>query len=171
MSKIGLLFGSFNPVHNGHLAIASFGLSEAKCREIWFVLQVSNSFKQQEQLAPLEDRMAMVRLGIGDNPQLKLVVSQSSSMVEGIEKLQLHYPQDQFVLLMGQDLVDSLPQWRDGPKLSAHYQIYGYRRQQGQHANISSELIRSKAAGNEALTELVPGAVADYISAKKLYRG
>ena len=171
MSKIGLLFGSFNPVHNGHLAIAKAGLSEAKCNQIWFVLQAHNPFKTQNRVAPLEDRIAMLRLALEGRGGFKMVVSRAPTMVAGLENLNQHYKDSEFVLLMGQDIVESLPSWRDHDKIINKYQVFSYNRLRNNQADVSSENVRAKIAKLEAVDKFVPVGVLSYIKNHHLYRG
>ena|SRR3990167_1174668 len=169
MNKVGLLFGSFNPPHNGHLDIAKAGLRDADCHEVWFILQAHNHFKKQNQAAPLEDRMLMLRFALANQPKFKLVASRAATMVEGLAKLSKFYRDYQFVLLMGQDLVESLPSWKDHKKIINKYQIYGYRRGRSNGQDISSDLIRQRVENYKGIGGLVPPAVARYIKENRLY--
>ncbi len=170
MSKIGLLFGSFNPVHNGHLTIAKAGIARAQCAEVWFVLQAHNPFKDQVALADLEDRLAMLRLALEGSLKFKVVVSSAPTMVAGLENLKQHYKDADFVLLMGQDLVESLPAWQDHAKIIKKYHIFGYQRSKNVHDDVSSELVRSEIAVGEPIDNLVPAGVLSYIKSRHLYQ-
>ncbi|MBW3538110.1 nicotinate (nicotinamide) nucleotide adenylyltransferase [Candidatus Parcubacteria bacterium] len=183
MGKIGLLFGSFNPVHNGHRAIAEAALAQAGCDEVWFIVQSDNRYKQQPNLLPIAHRLALTRLAVSPHARIK-VRPGASDMITTLRTLPKQTA-SRYVLLMGQDLAATLPQWPDGDKILEMGEIYYYPRRDNQapirlqyphlHAlrsdgiDISSAQIRQLLAQHQPITNLVPPPVADYIQAHQLY--
>ncbi|HSH31928.1 MAG TPA: nicotinate (nicotinamide) nucleotide adenylyltransferase [Candidatus Saccharimonadales bacterium] len=182
MTRIGLLFGSFNPVHKGHLAVARAALAQADCDEVWLFVQYHNKYKGQDDLLSIDHRLVMTRLATSSDNKIK-VLPGASDMITTLGILRKSH--SQFALLMGQDLVASLPQWPDGEKILQEYHIYYYPRRHNlspadlQHPhvhlleaagiNISSAEIRQCLAQGHSITNLVPPPVAAYIQAHRLY--
>ena len=114
--NIALLFGSFNPVHNGHLAMAHAALQSNKCDEVWFVVSPHNPLKDFTTLAPANDRANMVSLALMDEECMKLCtieldMPKPSYTIHTIQKLKEEYPSFNFHILCGTDVVNSLPAW------------------------------------------------------------
>jgi nicotinate-nucleotide adenylyltransferase len=115
---LGLLFGSFDPIHHGHLAIAEWALDEG-CDEVWLVVQSENAYKSGQAVASLEDRVTMAGLATADDPRLSVLVADAQMPREHIitRTLQaLTGPRRRLKLILGEDLATSLPDWPDyGP--------------------------------------------------------
>ena len=114
--NIALLFGSFNPVHNGHLAMAHAALQSNKCDEVWLVVSPHNPLKDFITLAPANDRANMVSLALMDEESMKLCtieldMPKPSYTIHTIQKLTEEYPSFNFHILCGTDVVNSLPAW------------------------------------------------------------
>lgn len=114
--NIALLFGSFNPIHNGHLAMAKAALQSNKIDEVWFVVSPHNPLKDLSILAPAEDRAHMVSLAIHGEEKIKLCTIEfnmptPSYTVNTIHQLKSEYPSFHFHILCGTDVVNSLPAW------------------------------------------------------------
>ena len=114
--NIALLFGSFNPVHNGHLAMAHAALQSNKCDEVWLVVSPHNPLKDFITLAPANDRANMVSLALMDEESMKLCtieldMPKPSYTIHTIQKLKEEYPSFNFHILCGTDVVNSLPAW------------------------------------------------------------
>ena len=114
--NIALLFGSFNPVHNGHLAMAHAALQSNKCDEVWFVVSPHNPLKDFTTLAPANDRANMVSLALMDEECMKLCtieldMPKPSYTIHTIQKLKEEYHSFNFHILCGTDVVNSLPAW------------------------------------------------------------
>lgn len=168
IEPIGLLIGSFNPIHKGHLDIAQAGLFQAKCQEVWFILQVQNAFKAQPQLAAVKDRQAMIRLAIQRIPQFKLRLTESSVIMTA-KKITKQHQNKPLVLLMGQDLARSLPKWPDYKQIVDNYKIYSYARKRSKLTAISSEIVRMRVKKKQSIAELVPLKAERYIRDHELY--
>lgn len=133
MDKIGLYFGSFNPVHIGHMAIAGYMLEFAGLDQIWFVVSPQNPLKKKETLLPDYQRLHMVRLALGDNNRLqasdiefKLPVP--SYTIDTLAYLEEKHPGKKFVLVMGQDNLYTLHRWKNSGELAKRYPFYIYPR-------------------------------------------
>lgn len=114
--KIALLFGSFNPVHNGHLAMAHAALQSNKCDEVWFVVSPHNPLKSIDTLASANDRAHMVSLALQNESKIKICTIEfdmptPSYTIHTIYKLKEEYPSFNFHILCGTDVVNSLPAW------------------------------------------------------------
>jgi nicotinate-nucleotide adenylyltransferase len=114
--NIALLFGSFNPVHNGHLAMAHAALQSNKCDEVWFVVSPHNPLKSLNTLASANDRAHMVSLALMHEERIKLCtiefdMPKPSYTIHTIYKLKEEYPSFNFHILCGTDVVNQLPAW------------------------------------------------------------
>ena len=114
--NIALLFGSFNPVHNGHLAMAHAALQSNTCDEVWFVVSPHNPLKSLNTLASANDRAHMVSLALQNESKIKICTIEfdmptPSYTIHTIRKLKEEYPSFNFHILCGTDVVNSLPAW------------------------------------------------------------
>jgi nicotinate-nucleotide adenylyltransferase len=114
--NIALLFGSFNPVHNGHLAMAHAALQSNKIDEVWFVVSPHNPLKLLNTLASANDRAHMVSLALQNESKIKICTIEfdmptPSYTIHTIRKLQEEYHSINFHILCGTDVVNSLPAW------------------------------------------------------------
>ena len=114
--NIALLFGSFNPVHNGHLAMAHAALQSNKCDEVWFVVSPHNPLKCLDTLASANDRAHMVSLALQNESKIKICTIEfdmptPSYTIHTVLKLKEEYPSFNFHILCGTDVVNSLPAW------------------------------------------------------------
>lgn len=114
--NIALLFGSFNPVHNGHLAMAHAALQANTCDEVWFVVSPHNPLKSIDTLASANDRAHMVTLALQNESKIKICtiefdMPKPSYTIHTIYKLKEEYPSFNFHILCGTDVVNSLPAW------------------------------------------------------------
>ena len=114
--NIALLFGSFNPVHNGHLAMAHAGLQSNKCDEVWFVVSPHNPLKSIDTLASANDRAHMVSLALQNESKIKICTIEfdmptPSYTINTVRKLKEEFSSTNFHILCGTDVVNSLPAW------------------------------------------------------------
>lgn len=185
--RVALLMGSFNPVHNGHLAVARYVVARQLADEVWLVVSPQNPFKNPADLAPFEDRLAMVRLalaGIGDERlkacDVEAALPQPSYTIHTIEHLQRLYPDVQFVVLGGSDIADQLSRWYRADELQRMVQFLIYPRNNGTASpemaqapmfeGDSTSVRRAVATGQELRNGLLPVSVEEYIRNKNLYR-
>ncbi len=131
MKHVGLYFGSFNPIHVGHLIIANAMLAHVD--EVWFVVSPQNPFKQRDSLLEDKHRLAMVQAAVEDNPRLQacdieLQLPTPSYTVVTLKALVERYPDCDFGLIMGSDNLERFDHWRDYPYILEHHRLYVYPR-------------------------------------------
>lgn len=191
MMKIGLFFGSFNPVHIGHLIIANYMATQTDLDRVWFVVSPQNPLKPKKTLARDYDRLHLVRLGIGDNPLLEASgvefgLPKPSYTVDTLAHLREKYPDREFALIMGGDNLATLHLWKNYELLLANYDIYVYHRpsvdlcERATHPrvriceapllDISATYIRECLRNGKSVRYLVPDAVFEYLENSHLYR-
>ena len=130
---VGLFFGSFNPIHNGHVGIARYLLEKKLCEEVWFVISPCNLFKVDRFLLPETDRLAIVSAAIGGIPGMKACdvefsMSKPSYTVDTLRVLFDRYPGRRFALIIGGDNVPDFPKWKAYHWIEAHCSIFVYPR-------------------------------------------
>ena len=113
---IGLFFGSFNPIHKGHVSVARAALESSVLAEIWFVVSPMNPFKDDKDLAPAIHRVEMVKGALINEPRMKACDVELSLPIPSytsitLEHLKTLHPNVEFVLLVGWDTFQSMPQW------------------------------------------------------------
>lgn len=186
----GLFFGSFNPVHNGHLVIAQYMLDYTGLDEVWFVVSPQNPFKDTNSLLAGTKRLELVRLAIRGNPKFKacdleLKLGTPSYTIHTLDALQQMYPGRAFALIMGTDNLDSLKKWKDYQRIAGQFAIYAYPRPGYDQSHIpefphttivkapmmeiSSSLIREMIAQGKDPSYMIPKAVLNRIRLEKLY--
>ena len=133
LMEIGLYFGSFNPIHVGHLVIANYLLEFSPIDELWFVVSPQNPLKEKKTLLDDYQRLHMVELAIEDIPHLRassveFKLPQPSYTVNTLAHLEAQYPQHTFSLIMGGDNIQSFSKWKNYQKIMENYTIYVYQR-------------------------------------------
>ncbi len=131
--KTGLYFGSFNPIHIGHLIIAQAMLDAAKLKEVWFVVSPLNPFKQNENLLHHFDRLELVERAIADNYRFKATdvefhLPQPSYTVDTLSKLRSSFPEREFELIIGGDNLSHFHKWKDYQEILEHHKLLVYPR-------------------------------------------
>ncbi|MEO0898055.1 MAG: nicotinate (nicotinamide) nucleotide adenylyltransferase [Bacteroidota bacterium] len=131
--KVGLFFGSFNPIHMGHLILAQTALNETSLNKVWFVISPQNPFKEKKNLVSEYDRLRMVELAIGDHIDLQasnveFSLPQPSYTIDTLTHLRDTYKSYEFALIMGQDNLQYLDRWKNYEAILNHYHIYVYPR-------------------------------------------
>lgn len=182
--KITLYFGSFNPIHNGHLAVAQKVLDKKMSDELWLVVSPQNPLKEEETLWPEADRLAMVQLAIEGKKGIKASdyefhLSRPSYTYQTLLRLKQDFPQHSFNVLIGGDNLEAFDHWRDHEKILDEFGLIvyprpGYKNEELVHhpnvtllnaplLDISSTEIRERLSKGLSLVPLVPKSVADYI--------
>ncbi|HNR42812.1 MAG TPA: nicotinate (nicotinamide) nucleotide adenylyltransferase [Bacteroidales bacterium] len=133
MSKIGLFFGSFNPVHIGHLAIAGYMKEFTDIDQVWLVISPQNPLKKKGTLLADHHRLYLAELAIGDNDALKPSDIEfrrqgPSYTIDTMALLSEKYPRHRFVLIMGEDNLYTLHKWKNARELVKRYPILVYPR-------------------------------------------
>jgi nicotinate-nucleotide adenylyltransferase len=188
--KIGLFFGSFNPIHVGHLIIANYMATQTDLEKVWLVVSPHNPLKPKKTLARDHDRLHLVRLGIGDNPRLEASnvefgLPKPSYTIDTLTFLREKYPQHEFSLIMGGDNIATLHLWKNYEQILAHYDIYVYQRPgsepgalgahprvrlcQAPMLDISATYIRQCIQHGHSVQYLLPEAVFEYLEGSNLY--
>jgi len=131
--KIGLYFGSFNPVHTGHLIIASHIVNNTDTQQIWFVVSPQNPLKKSTTLLNEYHRLHLVRLAVEDNTQFKandteFKLPKPSYTIDTITYLKEKYPQHDFSIIMGSDSFQNIDKWKNYQKLIGSNRIIIYLR-------------------------------------------
>jgi len=139
--KIGLYFGTFNPIHIGHLIIANHMAEHSDLQQIWLVVTPHNPLKQKNSLLDDRQRLHMVRLATEDYPKIKpsdieFQLPQPNYTVHTLAHLKDKFPQHEFSLIMGEDNLNSLHKWKNYEYILENYVIYIYPR-------IASEVVTS----------------------------
>ena len=189
--KIGLFFGSFNPVHVGHLIIANYMATQTDLDKVWLVVSPQNPLKPKKTLARDHDRLHLVRLAIGDNPLLEasnieFSLPKPSYTVDTLAFLREKHPGKEFALIMGGDNLATLHLWKNYEFLLEQYDIYVYQRpgielgERAQHPRVrvctaplldlSATYIRECLRNGKSVQYLVPDAAYDYLMGSALYR-
>lgn len=131
--KVGLYFGTFNPIHVGHLIIANHMAEHSDLEQVWMVVTPHNPLKQKSTLLDDRNRLHMVRLATEDYPKIKpsdieFHLEQPNYTVNTLAHLKDKYPTHEFSLIMGEDNLNSLHKWKNYDYLLEHYDIYIYPR-------------------------------------------
>jgi len=131
--KIGLFFGSFNPIHVGHMIIANHMINETDLDQVWMVVSPQNPHKKKNTLAKDYDRLNMVKEAIGDNIRIKASniefgLSIPSYTVDTLAFLTEKYPKDEFSLIMGGDNIGSFHKWKNYETILKYHNIFVYSR-------------------------------------------
>ena len=148
MSRIGLYFGSFNPVHNGHLAIADYMLKHAPIDELWFVLSPQNPLKNPDELWSNEKRFEFLESAIDDRSKMSICtvewdMPKPSYTIDTLKKLSELFPNTVFSILMGADNLEKIERWKSFETILNGYKIFVYPRpnvvenQYFQHSNVT----------------------------------
>jgi len=188
--KIGLYFGSFNPIHTGHLIIANFMAYNTDLDRVWLILSPQNPLKPSAGMLNEYDRLHLLRLAVEDETRLRasdieFSLPKPSYTIDTLTYIRERYPEHSFAVIMGSDSVQNLPRWKNYEQLLAEYPIYvyprpGYPPETAAHANmfiveapyldISASLIRKLIKEEKSARYLLPDKVFTYISDNNYYR-
>lgn len=133
MKKTGLFFGSFNPIHIGHLILANYILENSDMDELWFVVSPQNPFKDKKSLLKDNNRLDMVQLALKNYPKMRasnveFSLPKPSYTIDTLTYLHEKYPEVSFSLIMGEDNLENLHKWKNADKLIENHQIIVYPR-------------------------------------------
>jgi nicotinate-nucleotide adenylyltransferase len=131
--NIGLYFGSFNPIHHGHLLIANYILQNTELNQVWFVVSPQNPLKPSNALLNEYHRLYLVQIAIeGENglkaSDIEFKLPRPSYTVDTLAYLQEKYPANEFSIIMGSDSFQNLPKWKNYDWMLKNYPVYIYRR-------------------------------------------
>ena len=190
--KVGLFFGSFNPIHIGHLIIANYIIENSGLTQIWFVVTPQNPFKNKSTLLKDHHRLEMVNLAIEKYPHFRsssveFALPKPSYTIDTLVVLKEKYPSYDFVLLMGEDNLNSFHKWKNYKQILKYHSLFVYPRinsiqkeQTMDHPRIhkisapiieiSSTLIRSMIKEHKNVRPMLPPEVFNYIDGSNLYK-
>jgi len=188
--NIGLYFGSFNPIHIGHLIIANHVLNETTINKIWFVVSPQNPLKESKTLLNEFDRLHLVRLATQDDNRIKCSdiefnLPKPSYTSNTLMFLAEKYPEHQFALIMGSDSFQNLDKWKNYEAIINNYSIYVYKREgydirkafgsvplilNAPIIQISASQIREHIRSGKSIRYLVPESVREEIESRKFYK-
>ncbi|MDI9318877.1 MAG: nicotinate (nicotinamide) nucleotide adenylyltransferase [Phycisphaerales bacterium] len=186
---IGLYFGSFNPIHNGHLIIANHIAEHCAVDKVWFVLSPRNPLKETRSLLNEYDRLHLVKLAIKDNPKfrssdIEFKLPKPSYTIDTLTYLSEKYPKNTFNVIMGSDSFQNIQRWKNFEHLIANYAIIVYNRPAFPITNthnaqltvldapildISATFIRKQLKLGKSIRYLTPIEVSDYIVENRYY--
>ncbi len=131
--KIGLFFGSFNPIHSGHLILANYMAEFTDLDEVWFVVSPHNPLKEKAGLLSDIHRLALVRLAVEDQPRLKVTdiefkMPQPSYTIDTLAWLSDKYPHHAFVVICGTDVFRHFHKWKNWQEILNSFPLYVYPR-------------------------------------------
>ncbi len=129
----GLFFGSFNPIHIGHMAIANYMVEFSEMKELWFVISPQSPFKQNTNLLDNYQRLEMVQLAINEDTRfrasdIEFHLPTPSYTIDTLTYLKEKYPKRRFALIMGADNLYHFHKWKNFEQLRDNYQVYVYPR-------------------------------------------
>ena len=188
--KIGLYFGSFNPIHVGHLILSNHILNVSDLEKIWFVVSPLNPFKEPENLINEYDRLHLVQKAIEDDARLKasdieFLLPKPSYTIHTLTYLEEKYPDHSFSIIMGSDSFQNLDKWKNSEIIIKNYSIIIYKRKGFQVNNklnaniqimdaplleISSTHIRELVRTGKSIKYLVPSSIEEEILASGFFK-
>lgn len=188
MNTVGLFFGSFNPIHNGHLLIASYLLEKGYCTKVWFIVSPQNPWKEDHSLLDEQQRLEIVRKAIGGDKRMEacdieFTMPRPSYTYQTLQALKEKYPGEHFALIIGGDNLLRFHQWQNYRQILSEFPILVYPRLgipvpdktepnitvvDAPMSDLSSTLIRQKVAEGKDISSDVPAGAVELII--KTYR-
>jgi nicotinate-nucleotide adenylyltransferase len=193
--RIGLYFGSFNPIHLGHIQLAKQALLQGTLDKIWLIVSPQNPFKENHQLAPEHHRVAMAQLACANEAAIEvntieLELPRPSYTIHTLRTLIQQHPETHFYLIIGEDNLPSFHLWKDYTAILSMVELFVYPRSEAQQdlpislapfqnrihwlkgelLPVSATEIRLGIAEGKSVSGNVTPAVLDYIEKHQLYR-
>ncbi len=191
MTHIGLFFGSFNPVHVGHLILAQTALNLTDLDKVWMVVSPQNPFKQKQNLLPEYDRLRMVELALEGQDRIlasnvEFSLPKPSFTIDTLTHLSERYKSYRFSLIMGEDNLAHFHKWKNHEAILKYYQLFVYPRVESEPSllaahphvqrfeapllNISATYLRDTIQRGGSVRFLVPDPVFHYLETNGLYQ-
>jgi nicotinate-nucleotide adenylyltransferase len=189
-NNVGLFFGSFNPIHNGHMMLANYMLAYGGMDEVWFVVSPQNPLKDKKSLLDELHRLDMVYLAVDGYHHFKVVdiefrMPKPSYTIDTLVRLSEQYPKRRFSLICGMDSLGSFHKWKNPQEILKHYQLLVYPRKnfsagkwdskpgirmvEAPEIEVSSSFIRKAIAERKDIPFFLPQKVYDYILKNGFY--
>ena len=188
--KIGLFFGSFNPMHIGHKAIASYMAEFTDLEKVCFVVSPQNPLKQKQTLLDQHHRLMIIRMEVEDNPKLQVSdiefkMPHPSYTIDTLVRLKEEHSENEYALIMGADNLQNFHKWKNYKQILADYSVYVYPRPgieiSGTHENIhivkgvpqmeiSASFIRESIKKKKDVSYLIPEKAWQYIDEMNFYK-
>ena len=188
--KIGLFFGSFNPMHVGHKIIASYLAEFSDLGKVLFIVSPQNPLKQKKTLLDQNHRLQIIRAEVQDNPKLavsdiEFSMPQPSYTIDTLVRLKEEHPENDYSLIMGADNLQNFHKWKNYEQISEDYSIYVYPRHgyevEGSHQNIhliegvpqmeiSASFIRNSIQQGKDISYLLPEKAWKYTDEMNFYK-
>ena len=189
-NNIGLFFGSFNPIHIGHMVIANWFVELTDLDKVWFVVSPQNPFKEKKSLLADNHRLALVRTAIEDDPRfwvsdIEFKMPQPSYTIDTLTYLKEKYPDSNFVLLAGSDQLPTFDKWKNPAQILEFHKMYIYARPgyqgsryddhpsveifQAPQMEISSTFIRKSVKAGQDMRHMLPEKVWKYMREMHFY--
>ena len=189
--KVGLFFGSFNPIHNGHMAIANYFVEFTVIEQLWFVVSPQNPLKERTSLLPDYQRFELVLRAIGEEDRfrasnIEFTMPKPSYTIDTVTWLTEKHPGNEFSLIMGSDQLASFHKWKNYKEIINNYHRFIYPRPGVDHTalplmenaslvdapmiEISSSFIRQALKDGKDIRHFLPPDVWEYIHEMNFYR-
>ncbi|MEI6901066.1 MAG: nicotinate (nicotinamide) nucleotide adenylyltransferase [Bacteroidota bacterium] len=189
--KTGLFFGSFNPIHNGHLMIAGYMAEYTDISQVWFIVSPHNPLKEKSTLLADHHRLAMANIAVEDDPRfrassIEFHLPQPSYTIDTLTYISEKHPEKEFVLIAGADNLPSFHKWKNHEQILEYYQLYIYPRPLAGSSpfdnhphihftaaplvEISSSFIRDGIRQGKNMLHFLPEKVWKYIDEMHFYR-
>jgi nicotinate-nucleotide adenylyltransferase len=189
--KIGLYFGSFNPIHVGHLAIANIMAENTDLEKVWFIVSPQNPLKPSKGLLHEFDRYDMVKAAIADNykfdvSDVEFHLTKPSYTIHTLVHLREKHPDKEFKVIVGEDNLENFQKWKNHDQILEQFGLYVYPRPRVTNADlkrhpqikmveaplldISATYIRDCIKNNKSIRYLVPEVVEQMIRARGFYK-
>ena len=188
--EVGLFFGSFNPIHTGHMIIASLVKETTSVKEVWFIVSPQNPFKKNKQLLHEFDRLDLVQSAINDDfgfrvSDIEFNMPRPSYTVDTLTLIQEKNKDKKFRLIIGGDNIESFQKWKNYDQILEHHGLIVYPRPsmkkneildhhnvqmiEAPEMDISATQIRKLLKQGKSIKYLVPRSVEERIGAKGFY--
>ena len=189
-NKTGLFFGSFNPIHQGHMMIANYMVEFTDVSQVWFIVSPHNPLKEKATLLADHHRLAMANIAVEDDPRfrasnIEFHLPVPSYTIDTLTYLTEKYPEREFVMICGSDNLPSLSKWKNYEELLNRYHLYIYPRPDTEPSSfdnhphvhftkaplieISSSFIRQGISDGKNLRQFLPEKVWKYLTEMHFY--